>query len=97
MTGDDALDKRGAGARLADHEDRRRVSMPLRIVIEPGLGKGIGEGRVHFLLRGFVEIDGLATRAGTALKGLECPIPVLEILEFLAQRITEKSERTRIL
>ena len=92
MAGDDPLDQRGAGSRLADHENRSRVVVGAAITREPLGGEGFPESAEHLDFRLFAVVDDAAPRRSTPAEGLERLLPFLQVLKFLAEAIVEKRE-----
>jgi hypothetical protein len=97
VRGDDALYQGRAGTRLTDHEDGGRVVVPGPAVAQPVIGQRGGEGVVHGLLRGLVEIQGPAPGPGPRREGIESRLPVLEVLELLAHAVVQEGLRPGVL
>ncbi len=88
-----ALDERRARTGLPHDEDRGWIVMAARILLEPLRGERPAEGLVHVNFGLLVEIDRRPTRRGTLRKRIECLVPGLEVLEFLAEAVIQECER----
>ena len=93
MTRDYSFDERRAGPGLPDDENRRWIVVSCLASLEPVGRESLSERLVHCDLGLLVELDRCATGGRAASKRLECLVPFLEILEFLAEAEIKKRKR----
>ena len=95
MAGNDALHQGSAGARLPDHEDGRRVGMPGRLPVEPVRGIDMSQRVEHLDFGRLVELHRLPAGCRSPGERFERLVPLLEVLEFLAERVIQECRGPR--
>ena len=71
--------------------------MPFRAVVHPVRGEPLLQELEHLDLGALVVFDGLAADAGASLECLERFVPLLQVLELLADRVVIEGLEPRVL
>ena len=93
MRGDDSFDERGTGARLAYNEYRRVAVMALPGRVHPLPREQVLESRIGLYFARLVIVDRAASSLRAVRERRKRRIPLLEILEFLAETVVDKRQR----